>query len=196
MAKRRCKGKTKKGTRCERRGAAWCPQHAGQAPPPDTGRTPKKARGRGGEDWRPGFLEALEMGVTVIQACRRVGVGRSTVYDERERNQTFAEAWDEVIEDTTEEMEREAYRRAVEGWRERGIYNDDGEEVGEVRKFSDTLMIFLLKARRPQTYRDQHYHEHAGAGGGPIGVRLELNAKSRKALGDVLRSRPAASSDE
>ena len=41
-----------------------------------------------------------------------------------------------------------------------------GKEVGQIRKFSDTLLIFLLKGARPETYRERH--EHTGKHGGPI----------------------------
>ena len=46
MASARCKGTTKAGGRCARRGADWCTEHAAQAPgaAPDIDRTPKNAR--------------------------------------------------------------------------------------------------------------------------------------------------------
>lgn len=34
-----------------------------------------------------------------------------------------------------------------------------------VRKPSDTLLIFMLKARRPEVYRERHVLEHTGKGG-------------------------------
>lgn len=179
MAKRRCKGKTKAGKRCTRRGVEWCAQHVAQAGAADTKRTPKKARARKPkqDDWRVLFLAAFEERGTVIQACRAAGVGRSTVYEERKRNQAFADAWAEVEEDTTEIMEREGYRRAVEGWIERQKFerNEAGELelVEQVRKFSDTLLIFLLKARRPKVYRERI--EHSGPGGGPLEHRVNLD---------------------
>jgi hypothetical protein len=37
-----------------------------------------------------------------------------------------------------------------------------------VRKPSDTLMIFMLKSRRPNTYRERGSIEHTGAGGKPL----------------------------
>ena len=38
-----------------------------------------------------------------------------------------------------------------------------GELVGHVRKYSDALMMFLLKAHRPDKYRDNIKVDHAGA---------------------------------
>jgi hypothetical protein len=149
-----------------------------------TKRTPKK------RDWQTGFLAALSDGLTVTAACKQADVARSNAYDERDRNETFAQAWDDIIERTTETMEAEAYRRAVEGWRERGIFNEDGEEVGEVRKYSDTLLIFLLKARRPATYRERHEVKHTGN----VDHRLKLDL--RKLTDEQLKALEAIQPDD
>jgi hypothetical protein len=60
-----------------------------------------------------------------------------------------------------------------------------GQEVGQVRKYSDTLLIFLLKGRKPDTYRDnvsveqkgKVHHEHTG--------RLDLKLATDEEL-DIL----------
>lgn len=106
------------------------------------------------------WLEAFDRLGTVFQACKETGVGRSTVYEWRQKDEGFAVAWADVEEATTERMEREAYRRSVEGV-QREIYHQ-GQVVGEERQFSDTLLIFMLKARRPEKYRDNIKVEHAG----------------------------------
>lgn len=49
-------------------------------------------------------------------------------------------------------LEQEAYRRAVEGVEE-PVYQG-GELVGTVRRYSDKLLEFLLRGRRPQVYRE------------------------------------------
>lgn len=156
----------------------WCAQHVGQAAGArqDSERTPKKARARKKVDWRPRFLAAFEEHVSVSEACRVADVARSNVYAERERDEAFAAAWSEIEERTTERMEREALRRGVDGWIERQEFavNEDGEQVPTltVRKFSDTLLIFMLKARRPDTYRENVKHEHSGPEGGPIAAEI------------------------
>lgn len=109
-----------------------------------TTRTPQK-------DWANKWLDAFRKYGTVTQACRVTGIGRTTVYDRRNADDQFAQAWTEVEDETTEAMEREAYRRAVDG------FDRNGE-----RHYSDTLLIFMLKARRPEKYRDQVKVEHAG----------------------------------
>jgi hypothetical protein len=184
--RRRCKGKTKSGQRCKAwplAGTAYCAQHpAPEGAPAHTERTPKKARARK-DDWRPRFLAAFGEHVTVSEACRVAGVSRRNVYDERARSEAFAADWAEIEEGSTERLEAEALRRAVEGWVERPVFDKEGVQVGEVRKFSDTLLIFMLKARRPDTYRERYQHEHSGPDGGPIAA--EIVAVDAKEVADA-----------
>lgn len=57
-------------------------------------------------------------------------------------------------------MEDEAFRRAVNGT-EKPVYQGK-ELVGHVREYSDTLMIFMLKARRPEKFKDRVASEISG----------------------------------
>ena len=61
---------------------------------------------------------------------------------------------------STQRLERVAFERAAEGWDEPVFH--DGAQCGVKRKFSDTLAIFLLKARRPEVYRERHEITHSG----------------------------------
>ena len=90
---------------------------------------------------------------------------RQTVYDWRAADSDFAAAWDDALDQAADTMEREAFRRAVEGVEET-VYGrvdrySDGE-IGKVRKYSDTLLIFLLKGARPEKYRERQQVEHTG----------------------------------
>jgi hypothetical protein len=60
------------------------------------------------------------------------------------------------------------HRRAFEGVLE-PIYHQ-GEQCGEVRKHSDVLSMFLLKAHRPAKYRDNARMELTGADGGAVEI--------------------------
>lgn len=94
-------------------------------------------------NWKPDFLQALETTGTVVQACRAAGIDRRTAYRARQADETFALAWADVDEKVTETLERVALQRAVEG--------------------SDRLIEFLLKARRPEKYRENTVKvEHSG----------------------------------
>jgi hypothetical protein len=108
--------------------------------PNRTKRTPKKAEI---------FLAALDEGCSIAGACERAVIARSTAYAWRRDDPDFAEAWDSAVETGTDALEDEAVKRAKAG--------------------SDTLLIFLLKARRPDKYKDRVSTEHAGS----IAVRHE-----------------------
>lgn len=106
----------------------------------------------------------------VTDSARAAGVSRSTVYEWRAEDDSFASAWDAALDEAADAMEREAWRRAIEGVDEPvfgAIGNNQGSgEIGTVRKYSDTLLIFLMKGARPEKYRDRH--EVTGKDGAPL----------------------------
>lgn len=100
------------------------------------------------------FLVELEQtGGNVTSAAKRASISRRAAYEWRDADAEFAKEWDEAIEAGTDGLEQEARRRAYEGVDEPVFYQ--GEECGTVRKYSDTLLIFLLKGRRPEKYRER-----------------------------------------
>ncbi len=66
---------------------------------------------------------------------------------------TKAEAFKFAEEEATSSLEDEATYRATKGTLT-PIFNRDGRRVATVRKKSDLLLIFMLKARAPHKYRD------------------------------------------
>lgn len=109
---------------------------------------------------RQKFLEALATCGNVTSAAREAGITPRRLYQVRAKDEAFATEWDECAELGTQALEDEARRRAYEGVLEpvtsvKGIvHNDDGTPL-MVRKYSDTLLIFLLKGSRPQKYRER-----------------------------------------
>lgn len=85
--------------------------------------------------WRAPFLEALGNSANVRAACQRVGIGRPTAYLWRNKDPEFRAQWETAIEDACDILEAEAWKRA--------------------RGTSDLLLIFLLKAHRPDKYRER-----------------------------------------
>lgn len=116
-----------------------------------TVRTPKK---------RAAFLEGLASSASVTTACLLAGFGRRSAYDWRAADEDFAADWEDALEAGTDLMEDEMRRRAVEGVDEPRFH--DGQICGHVRKCSDSLLIFMLKARRPDKYRDRAEVSHTG----------------------------------
>lgn len=126
-----------------------------------TNRTPKKVAA---------FLAELALRGNVTESARVAGVARSTVYEWRAEDESFASDWDAALDEAADAMEREAWRRAIEGVDEPvfgALGNNQGSgEIGTVRKYSDTLLIFLMKGARPEKYRDRH--EVTGKDGAPL----------------------------
>jgi len=99
------------------------------------------------------FLQELRQnGGFVGKACEAVKVSKQSVYAWRKRHSIFAGAWDRLVDLATEDLEAEARRRAYDGVEEPVFYQ--GEVCGHIRKFSDNLLMFTLKARKPE-YRDK-----------------------------------------
>ena len=106
------------------------------------------------------FLDALSRSGVVLAAVRAAGVARSVVYQWRAADEAFRSAWLEALDDSSDVLEAEAVKRATSGTTRPVFYH--GQVVGEVREYSDALLMFLLKARRPETYRDQATVRHEG----------------------------------
>ena len=99
------------------------------------------------------FLAAFRETGNVRMACEAANVGRSSHYRWLEADAAYGEAFELAKEDAADILEAEAKRRAVEGVEEpTGWYK--GEPGGYIRRYSDTLLIFLLKGLRPEVYRE------------------------------------------
>lgn len=120
------------------------------APPAPTRAT--QLRAGAGRPWQPVFLAALAQRGNVSAACRAAGVSRAVAYEYREQSTAFAASWKDAIEDAMDRLEEAAYTRAVEGV-ERPVYYN-GKQVGSVTQYADGLMSLLLKAHRPEKYRE------------------------------------------
>ena len=93
------------------------------------------------------------MGV-IKRACKVAGVGRTTHYEWMEANPEYRRAFEAAQEDAADSLEAEVYRRAVKGVRKPvGWYK--GVAGGYVREYSDLLLMFALKALRPEKYRER-----------------------------------------
>jgi hypothetical protein len=121
-------------------------------------------------DWAPSFLAAIIEGLHVRDACAVAQVSGGMPYQRRRDNEAFATAWSEASEIGTEALEAEAARRAYHGTL-RPVFHK-GEKCGEIREYSDQLLQFLLRSRKPETYRETQKHDHSGPGGKGIPVAI------------------------
>ncbi len=103
---------------------------------------------------RERFLQALADTGSVTAAINIAGTSRTRVYELRKADPAFASGWQEAEEIATDRLEDEARRRAVEGVAEplvsagKLVRDDDGQPIA-VRRYSDNLLLALLKAHRP-----------------------------------------------
>ena len=94
-------------------------------------------RGRTGDDLRPGDPPKApgdvprNSGVDVQRQLvgKTAGFARQTAYAFRKASPAFALAWEDALEQATDELEAEARRRALEGVRE-PVTNQRGQVVG------------------------------------------------------------------
>jgi hypothetical protein len=96
------------------------------------------------------LLAELAEAQSITAACDEAGVKRRTYYQWYKDDPDFAAAADDALEQGTDGLEDEAVRRAKSG--------------------SDTLLIFLLKARRPDKYADRKQ----------VDVNLTIRRKAEK----------------
>ena len=111
-------------------------------------------------DWKAIFLRELAICGIVGAACKKARIGRTTAYKTRDEDSEFAAAWDAALDDAADDMEHEAWRRGTKGT-VKPVYQG-GKEVGRIREYSDTLLIFQLKGIRPEKYRDRADVRHSG----------------------------------
>ena len=110
------------------------------------------------------FIEVLATTGNVSYSANAAGwKSRNTAYSQKEKDPEFAKLWEEAIEISMDALEMEARKRAL-GWDE-PIVNKDGVVVGTRRVFSDKMMEILLKAHRPEKYREKFEHDHKVGGG-------------------------------
>ena len=133
--------------------------------------------------WVKAFLSSLARLGNVRLACETAEIDRRTAYYLREADEAFAAEWDQALEDSADLLEQEARRRAEQGVQRLKFHNGavimvqaqspeglplvnaEGEPIMVPyveHEYSDTLAIFLLKAIRPEKYRERADVRHSG----------------------------------
>ena len=86
------------------------------------------------------FLDAFSRMKTIWAASRAVGVSRNTIINWRKLDPEFRAAFEVADVECTEQLETVAHDRALKGK-------------------SDQLLIFLLKSRNPDKYKERVQHD-------------------------------------
>ncbi len=107
------------------------------------------------------FLLSLEQTGSVTEAAKTAKIGRTTAYDHKRNDPMFSKQWDEALEKACDQLEDEARRRAFAG--------------------SDVLLMFLLKGRRPQVWRESRASVSPSELNRMIETELQRLAKQKEA---------------
>ena len=116
------------------------------------------------------FLDRLSKSPNVSAAAKAAGYSRNYFYDLRKVDSVFAAEWQDALDQSLDAAEGELYRRAVRGVSKPVFYL--GQEVGKVKEYSDTLLIFLLKSHKPEVYKETVRNEMTGRDGKDIVLRV------------------------
>lgn len=98
------------------------------------------------------FIQTLAQTGIVGRAATAAGWPRGHVYTVRKEDPEFAKLWDQAVEFATDTLEEAARTRAVDGV-SKPVFQQK-ELVGYVTEYSDTLLVQLLKAKRPNEFRE------------------------------------------
>jgi hypothetical protein len=135
------------------------------------------------------FLDHLARTANVTRSAELANVDRPALYKRRKADLEFAKAWDEAVDLGTDALEDEAIRRAHEGVDDPVFFQ--GNKCGTIRRYSDTLLIFMLKARRPDVFKDRTSTELTGKDGGPIEIET-ARASLADRIARLATARPEA----
>lgn len=106
---------------------------------------------------RARFLAVIRITGNVSYACAQIKVSRKRMYELRANDEKLAHAWDDAHVAGIEALEQEARRRAFSGVKRVDVTYDNNGKVKHrkvVTEYSDGLLMFLLKAHKPNKYRE------------------------------------------
>jgi hypothetical protein len=201
----------KKQTARQKAAALRRMQKAGPKPKlgnPNLQKPDLKNKNRNQRNWRT-FFETLAATRNATRAAQEAGISRITAYKWRQRpgpmGDRIRQLWDEALSVNLDVLEAEARRRATEGV-ERLRFDRRGDalvdprtgKVYKEKEFSDTLLIFLLKAYDPARFdRDKRMHlssDHTERRELIVDVRASIDERAR-AIAQAVLSRTEGGDD-
>jgi len=127
---------------------------------------------------RRAFLRAFAETLSIAESTKRIGRDPDTHYYWLQTDPLYAESFEYVKTIAIQGLEDEAVRRAKEGYLVPVV--SGGKVITYVRKYSDKLLITLLKRFKPEAYKTQSTRKLTVAGDGPADVN------SRSAIGKAV----------
>jgi len=101
-------------------------------------------------EFKEAFLRMLTELPNMTAVCKLMVISPRNIAVARKKDPEFDKGVQEAMEQGYDMIEEEARRRAVDGVMEPIFFR--GEEVGAVRKYSDQLLIMLLKGYKPKKF--------------------------------------------
>ena len=92
----------------------------------------------------------IDLGGIITPAALAAGISRKTFYDWMARDPKFAAEYEQARQDATDAIESEVVRRAIHGTEEPVFYQ--GQQCGTIKRYSDALLVALMKSRKPVEY--------------------------------------------
>lgn len=127
----------------------------------------KPADGRTPEQRQEDFLKAFAETCNITDAARLAKIARDTHYGWLGKSPGYAKRFERQRKIAGDELEAEAIRRAYTGYDEPVYYQ--GEVCGYIRRYSDSLMQFLLRGMMSERYGVQR-QEVSGPAGQPLSL--------------------------
>lgn len=100
------------------------------------------------------FLDHLSETGLIGESAAVAGISRTELWRKRNTDPLFRELYQEAYDLGTEACEDEATLRATKGTLEPVFYK--GRRTATIRRKSDLLLMFILKARSPEKYKDNY----------------------------------------
>ncbi len=134
------------------------------------------------------FVEALADTGIVADACRSLDISVQSAYRLRRSAgaESFARAWDAAVAAAATRLIDVAMTRAIDGV-DIPVFDRDGCRIGSKRHYSDRLMMFLLRAYRPDRFRHAEQDTRPAAEPMPATPPLEIATAT---LGPVTPAEP------
>jgi hypothetical protein len=117
------------------------------------------------------FLKLMRKTGNVSMSAKAIGISRARLYEIKAEDPKLSIEWVDAVEESTDRMIEEARLRATKG-RRKPVYHQ-GKIVGYVMERSDSLLMFLIKGRRPEYATERR--ELSGRDGGPIESKTTLS---------------------
>lgn len=99
------------------------------------------------------FFEQLAKSGNIGKALEVVAISRIELYRRETQDPEFKKIFEEARSLGISAMEDEAQRRAVDGVSEPIFFQ--GLQIATVQKFSDQLLMFLLRGRKPEVFKER-----------------------------------------